>query len=81
MQSDCTNSLIVPTESLYAAVLVEMIQLLLQEHRLIRLASCAQCVLIKQWIYDHSNMGKKAPCGGYRHGFIIPLGIKPVGLV
>ena len=59
MQSDCTNSLIVPTESLYAAVLVEMIQLFLQEHRLIHLASCAQCVLIKQWIYDHSNMGKK----------------------
>ena len=50
-------------------VLVEMIQLLLQEHRLIHLASCAQCVLIKQWMYDHSPMGKIPTDEGYHHGY------------
>ena len=54
---------------LSAAVLVEMIQLLLQEHRLIHLASCAQCVLIKQWMYDHSPMGKISTDEGYHHGY------------
>ena len=70
IESDCTNSLIVPTgDYLYAAVLVEMIQLFLQEYRLIHLASCAQCVLIKQWMYDHSPMGKIPTDGGYHHGY------------